>query len=64
VTTVADRFKPRELISPARVERVSPEATLTVEVEVPSPNRKLLADNGLDESESDADDQVLDPAAP
>jgi hypothetical protein len=64
VTTVADRFKPSEFISPASVERVSPEATLTVEVEVPSLKLKLLAGNGVDESESDADDQLLDPADP
>jgi hypothetical protein len=38
VTTVAERFKPDEFISPATVERVSPEFTLMVTVEAPSPN--------------------------
>lgn len=63
-TTVAERFKPKEFISPATVERVSPEFTLTVAVEVPSLNWKLLVDNGVDELDSEADDQVWAPVAP
>jgi hypothetical protein len=64
VTTVADRFKPREFIFPASVVNVSPEATFTVPVEVPSLNWKLLADKGIDELDSEADAQVLAPVAP
>jgi hypothetical protein len=64
VTTVADRFRPKTFISPATVDKVSPEFTSIVEVEVPSLNWKPLADNDADELESDADDQELIPVAP
>jgi hypothetical protein len=43
---------------------VSPEFTLSVAVVVPSLNWKLLDDSGVDELESEAEDQVPTPAAP
>lgn len=64
MTTVAETFNPSAFISPATVDNVSPEFTLTVAVEVPSLNWKLPADNGVDELASDADDHVLAPEAP
>jgi hypothetical protein len=64
VTTLADKFKPREFISPASVDNVSPVFTVTVTVDEPSPNWKLLADNDADELESEVDDQALAPAVP
>jgi hypothetical protein len=64
VTTVAERFRPEEFICPAIVDSVSPEFTLNVAVVVPSLNWKLLADSGVDELESEAEDQVPTPVAP